>query len=76
MILTPAKRSELIKTLSYLDAESLLSVVEAAAANAATVASTFEQYNYCATTALSQLYIRTTELLEEVRQWNSWRAQS
>ena len=66
MILTPQRRSALIHELSLLTAESLLSIVKTAAANAATMHSTFgNPDDVRSSTAYNMLYVKCNDLLAE-----------
>lgn len=66
MILTPQRRSALIKELSLLTAESLLSIVKTAAGNAATIHSTFgDPVDIRSSTAYNTLYVTCRDLLDE-----------
>lgn len=66
MILTPQRRSALIKELSLLTAESLLSIVKTAAGNAATIHSTFgDPDDVRSSTAYNMLYVKCNDLLAE-----------
>lgn len=67
MILTPQRRAALTKELSFLTAESLLSVVKTSAGNAATILSTFgDPHDIPSSDAFNLLYIRCDELLSKL----------
>lgn len=67
MILTPAKRSELIRTLSYLTPDSFLEIVKTSAANIATVTSTFSTpIDNAGNLVANQLYLECEKLSKEL----------
>lgn len=67
MILTPAKRSELIRTLSLLTPDSFLEIVKTSAANIATITSTFgDPIDEAGNLAVNQVYIECEKRAKEL----------
>lgn len=67
MILTPAKKSELIHTLSYITPDSFLEIVKTSAANIATVISTFgDPIDKAGILVVSQIYLECEKRAKEL----------